>query len=144
MPLLNRKSNESPLSAELIRQGEAHMLCLSRKPNETIHIGNEITVTILSINGQQIRLGIDAPKDIPVMREEVLEREASAAQRQASKITDTQDENAMNVTPHNHAAGMAFAPNEPIYKLEDNIPPEKPKPKITFKRRKIPPNPSKT
>ena len=47
------------------------MLILTRKLGETIRIGNEIRVTILEAKGKQIRIGIDAPSDIAVHREEV-------------------------------------------------------------------------
>lgn len=47
------------------------MLILTRRLSETVMIGDEITVTVLSINGNQVRLGIQAPKEIPVHREEV-------------------------------------------------------------------------
>ena len=49
------------------------MLILSRKPDESIVIDKRITVTILEIRGSQIRLGIDAPKEIPVMRQELID-----------------------------------------------------------------------
>jgi carbon storage regulator len=47
------------------------MLVLSRKKNERIVIGENIVITIVEIRGDKIRIGIDAPKDIPVDREEV-------------------------------------------------------------------------
>jgi len=47
------------------------MLILTRKLGETIRIGNEIKVTILEARGKQIRIGIDAPQDVTVHREEV-------------------------------------------------------------------------
>ncbi|MBW2599414.1 MAG: carbon storage regulator CsrA [Deltaproteobacteria bacterium] len=47
------------------------MLILTRKLGETIRIGNKIKVTILEAKGRQIRVGIDAPSDIAVHREEV-------------------------------------------------------------------------
>ena len=50
------------------------MLVLSRRPSETIHIGNNITVTVLAVRGNQVRLGIHAPEDIPIHREEVYQR----------------------------------------------------------------------
>lgn len=53
------------------------MLILTRKPGEVIRIGNDITVTVLGVNGQQVRLGIDAPKDVPVDREEIAIRKAA-------------------------------------------------------------------
>lgn len=50
------------------------MLILSRKPGEEIRIGDEITIAVLGIKGQQIRIGIQAPKHIIVDRSEVWER----------------------------------------------------------------------
>jgi len=47
------------------------MLILTRKLGETIRIGNEIKVTVLESKGKQIRIGIDAPLDVTVHREEV-------------------------------------------------------------------------
>jgi len=47
------------------------MLILSRHAGESFLIGDDITVTVLSSQGNQIRLGIDAPKDVPVNREEI-------------------------------------------------------------------------
>lgn len=47
------------------------MLALSRKINETIIIGNDIELTILEIKGDQVKLGINAPKSIPIYRKEI-------------------------------------------------------------------------
>ncbi|MCL2252838.1 MAG: carbon storage regulator CsrA [Lachnospiraceae bacterium] len=47
------------------------MLALSRKKNEAIMINNNIEVTILDIRGEQVKIGIAAPKEIPVYRKEV-------------------------------------------------------------------------
>lgn len=47
------------------------MLALSRKTNESIIIGNDIEITILEVKGEQVKIGIKAPKSIPVYREEV-------------------------------------------------------------------------
>jgi len=49
------------------------MLVLSRKLNETILIGENIRVTLLGIDGDKIKIGIDAPRDVKVFREELLE-----------------------------------------------------------------------
>jgi carbon storage regulator len=48
------------------------MLVLTRKPGERIIIDDQITVTVLEVQGNRIRLGIEAPKEIPVMREELI------------------------------------------------------------------------
>ncbi len=50
------------------------MLILTRRVNETITIGTKITVTVLDIKGQQVRLGVNVPKDVAVHREEISER----------------------------------------------------------------------
>lgn len=50
------------------------MLILTRRSGETVNIGNDITVTVLGIKGNQVRLGINAPKEVAVHREEVAER----------------------------------------------------------------------
>lgn len=49
------------------------MLVLSRKKNESIVINNDITVTVVEIRGDKVRLGIVAPKEVPVHRQEVFE-----------------------------------------------------------------------
>lgn len=53
------------------------MLVLSRKANETIRIGDNVTITILKSKGNTVRLGIEAPRDVRVMRGEVLARDES-------------------------------------------------------------------
>jgi carbon storage regulator len=53
---------------------EKRMLILTRRLSESIRIGNDITITVLAVKGNQIRLGIDAPKSVTVHREEVYER----------------------------------------------------------------------
>jgi len=50
------------------------VLILTRRIGETLNIGDDIQVTVLGIKGNQIRLGINAPKDVPVHREEIYER----------------------------------------------------------------------
>ena len=47
------------------------MLILSRRPGESVHVGDDIKITILSIKGQQIKLGLDVPEHMPVYREEI-------------------------------------------------------------------------
>lgn len=50
------------------------MLILTRRVGETLMIGDEITVTVLAVKGNQIRLGVEAPREVGVHREEVYRR----------------------------------------------------------------------
>jgi carbon storage regulator len=50
------------------------MLILTRRVGEALKIGDNIDITILSIKGNQVRIGINAPKDVPVHREEIYSR----------------------------------------------------------------------
>lgn len=50
------------------------MLILTRRVQEALMIGDNVTVTVLSIKGNQVRLGIDAPRDVEVHREEIYHR----------------------------------------------------------------------
>ena len=50
------------------------MLILTRRVGETLMFGHEVSVTVLGVKGSQVRLGINAPKDVAVHREEIYER----------------------------------------------------------------------
>lgn len=50
------------------------MLILTRRVGETLMVGDEVTVTVLGVKGNQVRLGVNAPKDVAVHREEIYER----------------------------------------------------------------------
>jgi len=50
------------------------MLILTRRVGETVMIGNDVTVTILGVKGNQVRVGVNAPRDVAVHREEIFER----------------------------------------------------------------------
>ena len=50
------------------------MLILTRRANEALMIGDKITITVLGVKGGQVRLGIDAPRDVNIQREEIRRR----------------------------------------------------------------------
>lgn len=50
------------------------MLILTRRVGETLVVGDDITVTVLGVKGNQVRLGVNAPKDVSVHREEIYQR----------------------------------------------------------------------
>lgn len=60
------------------------MLALSRKKNEALIINNNIEITVLEIKGEQVKLGITAPKDVPVYRKEVYAQIQEANKEAAS------------------------------------------------------------
>jgi carbon storage regulator len=66
------------------------VLILTRKVGESILVGETIKVTVLGIRGNHVRLGIFAPKEVAVDREEIYERKKSASDRgQGSPVTQT-------------------------------------------------------
>jgi carbon storage regulator len=65
------------------------MLVLSRKKNESIVINNDITVTVVEIRGDKVRLGIVAPKEVPVHRQEVYDAIHGKAEAESASPTAT-------------------------------------------------------
>ena len=65
------------------------MLILSRKPGETLVIGDEVTVTVLGVKGNQVRIGINAPKNVAVHREEIYQRIADEQAQTSKQETPT-------------------------------------------------------
>lgn len=60
------------------------MLIVTRRIGESLVIGDNITVTVLAAQGQQIRIGVHAPKEIPVLREELVQRDRRKAEAAAA------------------------------------------------------------
>jgi carbon storage regulator len=70
------------------------MLILTRKTNEKIKIGNEITLSIIEIKGEQVKIGVEAPKEVKVFRQEVFNaiqnenRAAATSQESIGALSD--------------------------------------------------------
>lgn len=70
------------------------MLALSRKINESVMIGNDVEITILEIKGDQVKIGIGAPKSVPIYRKEIYlqiqesNKEAIQASTSAEELND--------------------------------------------------------
>jgi carbon storage regulator len=74
MRFLTRPSNQPDAGRGVLIAIGGIMLILTRRPNESLMIGTEITVTVLVVKGNQVRLGVDAPKNVTVHREEIFDR----------------------------------------------------------------------
>jgi carbon storage regulator len=98
------------------------MLNLKRSPSQSIQIGDDIIVTILGISGNHVDLGIDAPRDVVIVRQEVLDR---AAKRTASASRSARTKRAAYLGRRNESKPLqSFSGNQ----LQR-------KPKVTYKRR---------
>ena len=75
------------------------MLVLSRRTNETLVINNDIRFTVLSVSGNQVRIGIEAPENIIILREEIINNGHRTADSNANGI----DGASASATPRNHS-----------------------------------------
>jgi carbon storage regulator len=77
------------------------MLVLSRKKNESIVINDDITIVVVEIRGDKVRLGVEAPKEVPVHRREVFD----AIHRNDASAAAAASENAQNAANKSDVAG---------------------------------------
>ena len=59
------------------------MLILTRRVNESLRVGDDVTVTVVAVKGNQVRIGINAPKDVEVHRKEIYDRVQQEKAQQA-------------------------------------------------------------
>jgi len=64
------------------------MLVLTRKTNQSIKIGDEIEITVLSVSGDKVRIGIDAPRDISVFRQEIIDKAESESAKDGAESAE--------------------------------------------------------
>ena len=91
------------------------MLILTRRINETLNIGDDVQVTVLGIKGNQVRIGINAPRDVPVHREEIyqrIKREERMNAQGGSSDESTDDEGYSS--DHDHRGADYFSDDDNI------------------------------
>ena len=69
------------------------MLILTRRVGESLVIGDDITITVLSVKGNQARLGVNAPRDVAVHREEIMDKIQSGDTQDGDRKRDDKDGN---------------------------------------------------
>jgi carbon storage regulator len=72
------------------------MLILSRKIDEKIKIGNDITITIIDVRGDQVKIGVEAPKNVKVFRQEVFNAIQSENKAALASVEENENKKAIN------------------------------------------------
>ena len=79
------------------------MLILTRRAGETLMIGDDVSITVLGVKGNQVRIGVNAPKDVSVHREEIYQRiQREKLQQSGAPVVEDED-NVGNQMPAGHA-----------------------------------------
>jgi carbon storage regulator len=95
-------------SRGVVDEGNRAVLVLTRQSNQSIMIGNDVVITILEIRGDHVRIGIKAPRDVPVHREEVY-----AAVRQENRAAASPRADALNLLDGVMKGAAQSEPTEP-------------------------------
>ena len=72
-----------PPESGILGTGKWIMLILTRRVGESLMVGDDVTITVLGVKGNQVRIGVKAPKEVAVHREEILDRIAGSSNLEA-------------------------------------------------------------
>lgn len=95
------------------------MLILTRKPGESVYLGDNVKITVVEIKGHQIRLGIDAPRDLRIYREEIYEQIREENRQAADTGTTSQGLDRLSSTWKGKSGGTSK-----VGKLSTSVPVE--------------------
>lgn len=119
------------------------MLILTRKPGESLYIGDSVKVTIVEIKGHQIRVGIDAPADLRIYREEIYlqileenRQAAKASEAGLEGLAEVWKEKRFDTAPQESGVLSSKPASRPLTSLKAMKPQEGGQGKVVVKRRK--------